>query len=91
MTTGQAGAGMRGNVVLATGRNGPPAPVPFRVLSDGQPPAAAHGADADGQGLGTLAEQRMYQLIRQPGTVSDRTFEIAFLEPGAEACSFTFG
>ena len=40
-------------------------PVRFRVLIDGQPPAAAHGVDVDEQGNGTVAEQRMYQLIRQ--------------------------
>ena len=63
----------------------------FRVLLDGQPPGAAHGADVDGQGNGTVAEQRLYQLIRQPGPVTDRTFEITFLDPGVQAYSFTFG
>jgi hypothetical protein len=33
----------------------------------------------------------MYQLLREPGTVRGRTLEITFLEPGAEAYSFTFG
>jgi thiol-disulfide isomerase/thioredoxin len=63
----------------------------FRVLLDGQPAGAAHGADVDRQGDGTVAEQRLYQLIRQPGTVTDRTFEITFLDPGVQAYSFTFG
>jgi thiol-disulfide isomerase/thioredoxin len=40
--------------------------VRFRVLIDGQPPGAAHGSDVDEQGNGTLTEQRLYQLIRQP-------------------------
>jgi len=31
------------------------------------------------------------QLIRQPGPVTERTFEITFLDPGAQAFSFTFG
>jgi thiol-disulfide isomerase/thioredoxin len=63
----------------------------FRVLLDGKPPGAAHGVDVDQNGQGTLREQRMYQLIRQPGGIADHTFEIEFLEPGAAAFSFTFG
>jgi hypothetical protein len=73
---------------------GPAAPgtsIRFRVLIDGQPPCAAHGTDADGQGNGTVAEQRLYQIIRQRGPVTDRTFEITFLDPGAQAFAFTFG
>jgi hypothetical protein len=65
--------------------------VRFRVLLDGQPPSAAHGTDVDEQGHGTVAEQRLYQLIRQPERITDRTFEITFLAPGVEAYSFTFG
>ncbi len=66
-------------------------PVRFRLLIDGQPPGAAHGADVDGQGHGTVAEQRLHQLIRQPGPVTDRTFEITFPDPGVQAYAFTFG
>lgn len=66
-------------------------PVPFRILIDGKPPGAAHGADVDAQGRGMLAEHRLYQLVRQPGAVEDRLFEIEFLEPGAQAFAFTFG
>ena len=65
--------------------------VPFQVLLDGQPAGAAHGADVDDQGRGTVTEQRVYQLIRQPERITDRTFEISFLAPGVEAYSFTFG
>jgi thiol-disulfide isomerase/thioredoxin len=65
--------------------------VRFRVLIDGQPPGAAHGIDVDEQGNGTITEQRMYQLIRQPKPIVDRQFEIEFLDPGVEAFSFTFG
>ena len=65
--------------------------VRFRVLIDGQPPGAAHGVDVNDQGNGTVTDQRLYQLIRQPGPVADRTFEIAFLDAGAEAYAFTFG
>jgi thiol-disulfide isomerase/thioredoxin len=73
---------------------GPASPgssVRYQVLLDGQPPGAAHGADVDDQGHGTVAEQRLHQLIRQPGPVVQRTFEITFLDPGAEVYSFTFG
>jgi hypothetical protein len=34
---------------------------------------------------------RLYQLVREPGSVTDRTFEIAFLEPSVEGYGFTFG
>jgi thiol-disulfide isomerase/thioredoxin len=65
--------------------------VGFRMLIDGHAPGAAHGFDVDEQGNGTLTEQRMYQLIRQPEPVADRQFEIEFLDAGAEAFAFTFG
>jgi hypothetical protein len=45
----------------------------------------------DGQGHGTVTEPRLYQLIRQSGPVTDRTFEITFPDPGAQAFAFTFG
>jgi hypothetical protein len=45
----------------------------------------------DEQGNGTVAEPRMYQLIRQPGAIADRRFEIQFLDPGVEVFVFTFG
>jgi thiol-disulfide isomerase/thioredoxin len=73
---------------------GPAAPgtsVRFRVLIDGQPPGAAHGIDVDEQGNGTVTEQRLYGLIRQPKPIADRQFEIEFLSPGVEAFAFTFG
>jgi thiol-disulfide isomerase/thioredoxin len=73
---------------------GPPArgaSVPFRVLDDGEPPGDAHGFDVDAEGRGTLTQQRLHQLIREPGTISDRTVEIVFEAPGAEAYCFTFG
>ena len=77
------------NLVMAPGANGKP--VRFRVLIDGQQPGTAHGIDVDEQGNGTVTEPRMYQLIRQPGPVADRQFEIQFLDPGVEAFVFTFG
>jgi len=65
--------------------------VRFRVLIDGQPPGAAHGADVNGEGDGTVREQRLYQLIRQEEPITDHIAEITFLDPGAQAYSFTFG
>jgi thiol-disulfide isomerase/thioredoxin len=76
------------NLVLRS-REG--APVPFRVLVDGQPPGNARGVDVDNDGNGVLVEPRLYQLIREPGEIVDRTFEIAFDAPGVEAYVFTFG
>jgi thiol-disulfide isomerase/thioredoxin len=73
---------------------GPPArgsSVPFRVFIDGSPPGAAAGSDIDADGSRELDQQRMYQLIRQHGPVTDRLFEIEFLKTGAEAFAFTFG
>jgi thiol-disulfide isomerase/thioredoxin len=65
--------------------------VRYRVLLDGQAPGAAHGFDVDEAGNGTLADQRLYQLIRQPGSIEERRVEIEFLDAGAEAYCFTFG
>ena len=76
---------------LVMGTATPGTRVRFGVRIDGQPPGAAHGGDVDDQGNGTLTQPRLYQLIRQPGPVSERTFEITFLDPGVRAHSFTFG
>ena len=65
--------------------------LPFRVSVDGDLPGDAHGLDIDEDGNGTLSEQRLYQLIRQRGSITDRTFEISFGAAGAEAYCFTFG
>ncbi|WP_175688717.1 cytochrome c biogenesis protein DipZ [Burkholderia anthina] len=77
------------HLVLGPGANGKP--VRFRVTLDGAAPGAAHGADVDAQGYGTVTGQRLYQLIRQPGAIADRTFSIEFLDPGVDAYAFTFG
>ena len=76
------------HLVLSPGAR---AAMPFRVLVDGRPPGLAHGLDVDADGSGVLGEGRLYQLVRQPHPVVDRTLEITFLEPGAEAYAFTFG
>jgi hypothetical protein len=77
------------NLVLGPSASG--APVRFRMLIDGAAPGPAHGLDVDDDGNGTVAEARLYQLVRQPGNVSDRTFEITFLDSGVQAYVFTFG
>jgi thiol-disulfide isomerase/thioredoxin len=77
------------NLVLA-----PPADghvVRFRVRIDAAAPGADHGFDTDEQGVGRLDTPRLYQLVRQSRPVADRTFEIEFLDPGAQAFVFTFG
>ncbi len=77
------------HLVLGPGEEGKP--IRFRILIDGKPPGDDHGADVDAQGNGTVTEQRLYQLVRQSKGITDRTFEIQFLDPGVQAYAFTFG
>jgi hypothetical protein len=77
------------HLVLGPPENGKPAR--FKVTLDGVAPGAACGADCAPDGTGEVREPRLYQLIRQPGGVRDRTFEIEFLDPGVRAYVFTFG
>ena len=70
---------------------GAPDPIPFRVLLDGEAPGPSHGVDVDEDGDGVLRDGRLYQLVREHDEVRERTVEITFLEPGAEAYAFTFG
>ena len=76
------------HLVLSAGSQDP---IPFRVLVDGERPGKAHGVDVDEDGSGVLGAGRMYQLVREPDTVRDRTVQVTFLERGAEAYVFTFG
>jgi hypothetical protein len=66
-------------------------PIPLSVLLDGEAPGPSHGVDVDEEGNGLLRDGRMYQIVRQHDAVRERTLEIKFLEPGAEAYAFTFG
>ena len=66
-------------------------PVRFRVGLDGRPPGTAHGVDVDRRGVGAVTAPRLYQVIRQPGAVAERTFNITFLHPGIRAYAVTFG
>jgi hypothetical protein len=70
---------------------GAPEPIPFRVLLDGEAPGPSHGLDVDHDGNGLLRDGRLYQLVREHDAVRERTLEITFLDPGAEAYAFTFG
>jgi hypothetical protein len=65
--------------------------IPFRILLDGEAPGQSHGVDLDEDGNGLLREGRLYQLVREHDAVRERTLQITFLEPGAEAYVFTFG
>jgi thiol-disulfide isomerase/thioredoxin len=77
------------NLVMALATPG--TPVRFHVSLDGQPPGPAHGTDTDADGNGTLTQQRVHQLIRQHGPITEHTFKITFPGPGAQAYCFTFG
>jgi hypothetical protein len=76
------------HLVLSPGAR---APIPFRVLVDGEAPGPSHGADVDEDGNGLLRDGRLYQLVREHDAVRERTLGLTFLEPGAEAYVFTFG
>jgi SAM-dependent methyltransferase len=76
------------HLVLAPGAH---EPIRFRMLLDGEAPGPSHGVDVDEDGNGLLEHGRLYQLVREHDTVRERTLEITFLEPGAEAYAFTFG
>ena len=65
--------------------------IPFQVLLDGEAPGRSAGVDVDEEGNGVLRDGRLYQLARQRDGVRERTLEITFSEPGAEAYAFTFG
>ena len=76
------------HLVLSPGVRGP---IPFRVLLDGAAPGRSHGVDVAEDGNGVLRDGRLYQLVREHDAVRERTLEITFFEPGAEAYAFTFG
>ena len=63
----------------------------FLELIDGKPPNGGRGIDVDERGNGSVTDARLYQLVRQSGPIRDRSFEITFLDPGAQAYVFTFG
>jgi cytochrome c biogenesis protein CcdA/thiol-disulfide isomerase/thioredoxin len=75
------------HMVLAAGGK----PIRFRVTLDGQAPGRDAGLDVAPDGTGTIRAEGFHQLVRQKGAVTDRLFEIEFLDPGAAAFTFAFG
>ena len=61
------------------------------MLIDVNPHGASHGLDINSSENGTVAEQRMYQLVVQQGRVIDRGFQIEFSDPDVEVYYSTFG
>jgi thiol-disulfide isomerase/thioredoxin len=95
-TTGSSGSTLRyrfhaRDVHLVLGGAADGRPVRFRVTIDGKAPGSSHGADIDTDGWGDVREDRLYQLVRQPGTIGDHTVAITFDKPGVRAYVFTFG
>ncbi len=95
-TLDQAGGGITyrfsaRDVHLVLGPGDEAKPVRFQVKIDGKAPGADHGSDIDADGNGAVTATRLYQLVRQSGTVAARNFEIRFLDPGVQAYAFTFG
>lgn len=79
------------DVNLVMGPAGRGRSMPFHVRLDGRAPGDAHGGDVAADGSGSLDAQRLYQLVREPGEVRERTIEIEFGDGGAEVYCFTFG
>jgi thiol-disulfide isomerase/thioredoxin len=79
------------DIHLIMGPAKPGTSVRFRVLINGKAPGRSHGLDVDSNGYGIVKEQRMYQLIRQEGPVTDTEFQIDFLDSDIEVYDFTFG
>ena len=69
----------------------PGSSVRFRLTLDGRPPEERRGVDVDRSGDGSIGQPRLYNLVRQQGTVDHSTVEIAFLDPGVELYAVTFG
>jgi Thioredoxin like C-terminal domain len=63
----------------------------FRLRLDGEAPGPSAGVDVDADGNAVLRDARLHQLVRQHDAIRERTLEIRFVEPGAEAYAFTFG
>lgn len=76
---------------LVLGPATPGRPVRYRVTIDGRAPGDDHGLDTNAEGMGVIDGQRLYQLLRVRGDAREHLFAIEFLDPGAQAFSFTFG
>jgi cytochrome c biogenesis protein CcdA/thiol-disulfide isomerase/thioredoxin len=74
-------------VLGAASRNG----IRYRVTIDGHALGSDHGVDTNANGDGIITDKRLYQLVRQTGSITDHDFEIQFFDSGVEAFAFTFG
>ena len=79
------------DLYLVMGSADPSKSIRFRITIDGAAPGTDHGLDVDAEGQGSVQEPRLYQLVRQSRPITDRTFEIEFLDAGSRAYDFTFG
>jgi len=77
------------HLVLGPSTNGHE--IRFRIKIDGRQPANDRGLDVSADGTGLVTGQRLYQLVRMAGPVGVHTFEMEFIDPGAQAFAFTFG
>jgi cytochrome c biogenesis protein CcdA/thiol-disulfide isomerase/thioredoxin len=77
------------HLVMGPGADGKP--TRFRVELDGAAPGQNHGVDIGADGTGAVTNHRLYQLIRQAGSVAEHTLTIRFLDSGVHVYSFTFG
>ena len=77
------------NLILVPPSDNTPGRIEVRL--DGRRPDQAAGIDIDGAGTCTIDAPRLYQLIRQPGPITDRVFEVELFDPGTSALCFTFG
>jgi hypothetical protein len=77
------------HMVLGPSKNG--TPVRFNMKLNGAAPGDDHGSDSGADGMGEVRQPRMYQLVRQKGSINDVSFEMEFLDSGVEVFSFTFG
>ena len=65
--------------------------VKIKVTRDGgKSLGAAHGADLNAEGEGTIQEDRLYQLVGDTD-YGTHTLEIEIETPGLKAYTFTFG
>ena len=76
------------HLVLAPGAS---EPIPFRVLARRRAARAVTRRRRRRGRQRRAPRRRLYQLVREHDAVRERTLEITFLEPGAEAYAFTFG
>jgi cytochrome c biogenesis protein CcdA/thiol-disulfide isomerase/thioredoxin len=66
-------------------------PIKLKITRDGgQPLGASAGADVDANGIATISEDRLYQLLGD-SAYGVHTLEIQVESPGLQAYTFTFG